>query len=366
MPFIDLAAQQARLGPRLQAAIEAVLAHGRYVLGPEVEALEGRLAGRLGVAHCIGCASGTDALQLALRALEVGPGDEVVVPGFSFIATASSVALVGARPVYADVDPRTGLLDPGATEAAITPRTRAIMPVSLFGQCADMEALEALAERHGLAVIEDAAQSFGATRHGRPSCGLSRVAATSFFPGKPLGAYGDGGALFTDDDELAATLRSIARHGEAGRYRHPRLGTNSRLDTLQAAVLLVKLETFDEELGWRQAVAERYDRLLADLPVEPLALAPGNTSVHAQYSLCLAARERVRERLAAAGIPTAIHYPTPLYRQPAVADPGCRLPACEALCQRILSLPMHPYLESAQQERVAEALRQASPGHIFG
>ncbi|WP_163559099.1 DegT/DnrJ/EryC1/StrS family aminotransferase [Halomonas sp. NO4] len=366
MEFIDLAAQQARLKPRLEAAIQAVLAHGRYVLGPEVEALERRLAERVGVNHCISCGNGTAALQIGLMGLGVGPGDEVIVPGFSFIATAESVVLAGARPVYVDIDPRTCLLDPDGLEAAITPRTRAILPVSLFGQCADMEAVEAVAVRHSLAVLEDAAQSFGATRHGRPSGALSRLAATSFFPSKPLGAYGDGGALFTDDDELAEALRCIARHGEAAPYHHVRLGMNSRLDTLQAAVLLVKLECFDDELARRRTVAERYDRLLAPLDVALPMLAPGNASVHAQYSLQLAGRDAARARLAAAGIPTAVHYPCPLYRQLALMDPDCSLPACEAVCQRILSLPMHPYLEEAQQRRVVEVLAAAlkAEGHV--
>ncbi len=359
MDFIDLAAQQARLKPRLDAAIQAVLAHGHYVLGPEVEALERALARRVTVDHCIACASGTDALQLALRGLGIGRGDEVIVPGFSFVATASSVALVGARPVYVDIEHETGLIDPERVAAAITPRTRAIMPVSLFGQCADMARLGALAEAHGLAVVEDAAQSLGASCQGRPSGSLSRVAATSFFPSKPLGAYGDGGALFTDDEELASRLRSLAHHGETARYHHQHLGLNSRLDTLQAAILLVKLECFDEELERRRAVATRYDRLLAELPVIPLRLMPGNLSAHAQYSLLLDDRERVRARLAEAGIPTAVHYPVPLHRQPAVADSHCRLLICETLCERILSLPMHPYLEPVQQERVVEALRGA-------
>lgn len=359
MPFIDLAAQQRRLQPRLESAIRTVLEHGRYVLGPEVAALERSLAGRVGVAHCIACASGTDALRLALCGLGIGPGDEVIVPGFSFVATASSVALVGARPVYVDIEPTTCLVDPARVKAAITPRTRAIMPVSLFGQCADMGRLGSLAEAHGLSVVEDAAQSLGASHGGRPSGGLSRVAATSFFPSKPLGAYGDGGALFTDDDALAARLRSLAQHGETTRHHHDRLGLNSRLDTLQAAILLVKLECFDEELERRRAVAAHYDRLLAELPVSPLRLAAGNRSAHAQYSLLLDDRERVRARLAEAGIPTAVHYPLPLYRQPAVADPRCRLPVCESVCRRILSLPMHPYLAPVQQERVVEAVRGA-------
>lgn len=357
MHFIDLAAQQARIKPQLDAAMQRVLVHGRYVLGPEVEALEQRLADYVGVAHCIGCANGTDALQIALMALEIGPGDEVIVPGFTFVASAESVALLGARPVYVDIDPHTYLLAPAHLEAAITPRTRAIMPVSMFGQCADMTAIGEVAIRHGLAVVEDAAQSLGATQHGRRSGSLSRVASTSFFPSKPLGAYGDGGALFTDDPELAEALRQVARHGEAQRYHHVRLGMNSRLDTLQAAVLLVKLSIFDDEVTLRQAVAERYDRLLrqAGITTAPV-LAPGNTSVYAQYSIRVPGRDRVHARLAEAGIPTAVHYPLPLNRQPAVADPDSRLPVTDAVCKTILSLPMHPYLEAAQQQRVVEAL----------
>ncbi|QTF94157.1 DegT/DnrJ/EryC1/StrS family aminotransferase [Halomonas sp. BM-2019] len=360
MHFIDLAAQQARIKPQLDAAIARVLAHGRYVLGPEVEALEQRLADYVGVAHCIGCANGTDALQIALMALEIGPGDEVIVPGFTFVASAESVVLAGARPVYVDIDPHTYLLDPALLEAAITPRTRAIMPVSMFGQCADMATIGEVASRHGLVVVEDAAQSFGATQHGRRSGSLSRIATTSFFPSKPLGAYGDGGALFTDDPALAEAARLVARHGEAQRYHHVRLGMNSRLDTLQAAVLLAKLDIFDEEVAQRQAAAERYDRLLreAGIATAPV-LAPGNTSVYAQYSIRVANREAVQRRLADAGVPTAVHYPQPLNRQPAVADPACRLAVTEAVCETILSLPMHPYLEDAQQQRVVEALVKA-------
>lgn len=360
MHFIDLDAQQARIKPQLETAIQGVLAHGRYVLGPEVEALERRLADYVGVAHCIGCANGTDALQIALMALEIGPGHDVIVPGFTFIASAESVVLAGARPVYVDIDPHTYLLDPAHLEAAITPRTRAIMPVSMFGQCADMVAIGEVANRHGLAVIEDAAQSFGATQWGRRSGSLSRVATTSFFPSKPLGAYGDGGALFTDDPELAETLRLVARHGEAQRYHHVRLGMNSRLDTLQAAILLAKLSIFDEEVALRQMAAERYDRLLRDAGITTAPrLASGNTSVYAQYSLRVANREGVRQRLAEAGIPTAVHYPQPLYRQPAVADPERRLPVTDAVCETIVSLPMHPYLQATQQEAVVEALHAA-------
>ncbi|WP_227842041.1 DegT/DnrJ/EryC1/StrS family aminotransferase [Vreelandella zhuhanensis] len=346
------------MGTRLENAIQTVLAHGRFVLGPEVETLEHRLAARVGVAHCISCASGTDALQIALMALDIGPGDEVIVPGFSFIATAESVMLTGATPVYVDIEPHTCLIDPSAIEAAVTPRTRAIMPVSLFGQCADMQAIEAISERHGLVVIEDGAQSFGAARNGRVSGALSRIACTSFFPSKPLGAYGDGGALFTDDDDLAETLRLIGRHGEARRYHHVRLGMTSRLDTLQAAILLAKLELFDEEIILRRTVAERYDRLLAPLAIECPMLLEGNTSVHAQYSIQLSERDRIQARLSETGIPTMIHYLVPLNRQPAVADTSCSLPVCETVCERILSLPMHPYLQDAQQRQVVKALEK--------
>jgi len=355
--FIDLAAQQSRIKPRLDAAIQGVLAHGRYVMGPEVAELERRLADYVGVSHCIGCANGTDALQIALMALDIGAGDEVIVPGFTFIASAESVVLAGARPVFVDIDPYTYLIDPEAVEAAITPRTRAIMPVSMFGQCADMEAIGALARQHGLAVVEDAAQSFGATRHGRRSCGLSHIACTSFFPSKPLGAYGDGGAVFTDDGELAEKVRLVARHGEARRYHHTRVGMNSRLDTLQAAILLAKLELFDEEVTLRQQVAERYAALLAETGVvDAPCVAPGNTSVHAQYSIRVPRRDDVQAKLADSGIPTAVHYPLPLNHQPAVADPDCSLPVTETVCQEILSLPMHPYLEAGQQRQVVEAL----------
>lgn len=360
MDFVDLAAQQARLEPRIEAAIRRVLAHGRYILGPEVAELETRLAAYAGVPHCIGCASGTDALQIAQMALGIGPGDEVIVPGFSFIASAESVALLGARPVYVDIEPHSYLLDPRQLEAMITSRTRAIIAISLFGQCADFAAIEDIAARYDLVVIEDAAQSFGALYRGRRSCSLSRLACTSFFPSKPLGAYGDGGAVFTDDGALADAVREITQHGESHRYHHARLGMNSRLDTLQAAILLAKLEIFDEEIALRQQVAARYDRLLhaAGISMTP-HIAAHNTSVYAQYSIRLRERDKVQDILQRAGIPTAIHYPLPLYRQPAVADAAGNLPVAEAVCEQILSLPMHPYLEEEQQRRVVDALLTA-------
>jgi len=248
MQFIDLAAQQARIKDKIDANIQKVLAHGKYILGPEVGKLEERLADYTGAKYCITVANGTDALQIAQMALGIGPGDEVIVPGFSYIATAETVALLGARPVYVDIDPKTYNLNPELLEAAITPRTKAIIPVSLYGQCADFDVINAIAEKHGIPVIEDGAQSFGASYKGKKSCNLTTIGCTSFFPSKPLGCYGDGGAIFTSDDELATVLRQIARHGQDRRYHHIRVGINSRLDTLQAAILLPKLELLDEEI----------------------------------------------------------------------------------------------------------------------
>lgn len=362
--FIDLQAQQQRIRERIEAGIRRVLDHGQYILGPEVAELEERLAAFCGARHCITCANGTDALQIALMALGVGPGDEVVTPGFTFIATAETVALLGARPVYVDIDPLTGTLDPTRLEAAIGPRTRALVPVSLYGQCADLDAINAIAARHGLAVIEDAAQSFGASYKGRRSCSLTDIACTSFFPSKPLGCYGDGGALFTGDDELARVLRQIARHGQDRRYHHVRVGVNSRLDTLQAAILLPKLEILEEELALRQQVAARYDRLLAaagcgsegsSLLAMP-QVAPYNRSAWAQYSIRVAERSALQARLEAAGIPSAVHYPIPLNRQPAVADPDAVLPEGDLMAEQVLSLPMHPYLGEGDQQRIVAAL----------
>jgi len=371
MDFIDLAAQQARIKPELGRRLAVVLAHGRYILGPEVQELEQRLADFVGVRHCISVANGTDALQIALMALGVGPGDEVIVPGFSYIATAETVVLLGARPVYVDIDPARYTLDPAALRAAITSRTRAIIPVSLYGLCADFDPINRIAEEQGLVVIEDGAQSFGARYHGRASCGLSTLACTSFFPSKPLGCYGDGGAIFTDDPELAIAVRQIARHGELERYHHIRVGVNSRLDTLQAAVLLAKLTVFPAELEERQAVAEHYDLLLeqSGLVAEGLILRqpfpPGHASAHAQYTIEVTAevgaRDQVQARLREAGIPTMVHYPRPLNRQPAVADLDARLPYGDRAAEHVLSLPMHPYLTRAAQERVVEALCDAMP-----
>ena len=354
--FIDLKAQQARIKAEIDAGIQRVLAHGKFILGPEVAELEQRLAAYVGAKHCISCANGTDALQIALMALGVGPGDEVIMPGFTYIATAETAAILHAKPVYVDVDPRTYLIDPACLEAAITPRTKAIVPVSLYGQCADFDAINAIAERHGIPVIEDAAQSFGATYKGRRSCHLSTIACTSFFPSKPLGCYGDGGAMFTDDDALAVVMRQIARHGQDRRYHHVRIGMNSRLDTLQAAILLPKLAILDEEIRQRQQVAADYGRRLAEAGIEPPFVEAHNVSVYAQYTIRVEDREALSERLKEAGVPTAVHYPLPLNRQPAVEDPQARLPVGDRAAREVLSLPMHPYLSDAQIAQIVDSL----------
>ena len=365
MDFIDLKSQYQRLKADIDAGIQRVLDHGQYILGPEVVELEEKLAAYTGAKHCITVANGTDALQIAQMALGIGPGGEVITPGFTYIATAETVALLGARPVYVDVCPRTYNLDPALLEAAITPRTKAIIPVSLYGQCADFDAINAIAARHGIPVIEDAAQSFGATYKGRKSGNLSTIACASFFPSKPLGCYGDGGAIFTNDDELAKVLRQIARHGQDRRYHHIRVGVNSRLDTLQAAILLPKLAILDDEMALRQQVAQRYAALLPP----PLGECEGevqhvtkpyveshNQSAWAQYTIQVNHRDAAQEKLKAAGIPTAVHYPIPLNQQPAVADPHARLPVGDALAQRVLSLPMHPYLDEYSIARIVQVI----------
>src|SRR5690606_13618084 len=295
--------------------------------------------------------------QIAMMALGIGPGDEVITSPFTFIATGEMIALLGAVPVFVDIDADTYNIDPAKIEAAITPRTKAIIPVSLYGQCADFDAINTIAAKHGLPVIEDAAQSFGATYKGRHSANLSTVACTSFFPSKPLGCYGDGGAIFTNDDELAIALRQIARHGQDRRYHHVRVGMNSRLDTLQAAILLAKLEIFPDEVARRQQIAKRYDALLsaAGLNKAPY-IEPHNCSVYAQYTVQVEDRPTVQARLKELGIPTAVHYPIPLNRQPAVADSAAVLPVGDDVAKKVLSLPMHPYLAEYSIEAIVAAL----------
>ncbi|MDP4532060.1 DegT/DnrJ/EryC1/StrS aminotransferase family protein [Marinobacter salarius] len=357
MQFVDLAAQQARIKDQIDQNIQKVLAHGKYILGPEVTELEEKLAAYCGARYCISVANGTDALQIAQMALGVGHGDEVIVPGFSYIATAETPAVLGAKPVYVDIDPRTYNLNPEKLEAAITPRTKAIIPVSLYGQCADFDAINAIAEKHGISVIEDGAQSFGASYKGRKSCNLTTIGCTSFFPSKPLGCYGDGGAIFTNDDKLAIILRQIARHGQDRRYHHLRVGVNSRLDTLQAAILLPKLELLDEEIQLRNQVAENYTRLLNEAAISTMPFVEKhNNSAWAQYTIRVEKREQMQKKLKEAGIPTAVHYPIPLNKQPAVRDQSATLTVGDEAAEQVMSLPMHPYLAEADQARVVESL----------
>ncbi|KRI01759.1 DegT/DnrJ/EryC1/StrS aminotransferase family protein [Curvibacter sp. PAE-UM] len=356
MEFIDLKSQYRQLKTQIDAGIQRVLDHGQYILGPEVAELEEKLAAYTGAKYCISVANGTDALQIALMALGIGPGDEVITPGFTYIATAETVALLRAKPVYVDIDPRTYNLDPALLEAAITPRTKAIIPVSLYGQCADFDAINAIAARHGIPVIEDAAQSFGASYKGRKSCNLTTIGCASFFPSKPLGCYGDGGAIFTSDDELAKVLRQIARHGQDRRYHHIRVGVNSRLDTIQAAILLPKLAVLDEELGLRQAASGRYAGLLVQTGIKGPYVEPHNISAWAQYTVEIDERDATQERLKLMGIPTAVHYPIPLNRQPAVRDLEAKLPVGDAVATRVMSLPMHPFLDSKTQEQIISGL----------
>lgn len=355
--FIDLKTQQARIKDRLDAGIARVLAHGQFILGPEVGELEEKLAAYAGVAHCISVANGTDALQIAQMALGIGQGDEVITPGFSYIATAETTALLGARPVYVDIDPHTYNLDPALLEPAITPRTKAIIPVSLYGQCADFDAINTIAAKHGIPVIEDAAQSFGAVYKNRKSCNLSTIACTSFFPSKPLGCYGDGGAIFTNDAELAKVMRQIARHGQDRRYHHVRIGVNSRLDTLQAAILLAKLDILDDEMVLRQQVAQTYARLLSKIDgvVVPM-IEPHNTSTWAQYTVRVDDRDVVQAHLEEDGVPTAVHYPIPLNRQPALADGSVHLKVGDLAAEQVMSLPMSPYLDASQQDLIVASL----------
>lgn len=364
MQFVDLKEQYRRLKSGIDGRIQTVLNHGQFILGPEVAELESRLATRTGAKYCISCASGTDALLLAMMALGIGPGDEVVTSPFTFFATGEMIALLGAVPVFVDIDPETYNIDPAKIEAAITPRTKAIMPVSLYGQCADFDPINEIAMKHGLAVVEDAAQSFGGTYKGRESCNLSTIGCSSFFPSKPLGCYGDGGALFTSDDDLARRLLELRNHGQDGRYHHVSIGINGRLDTLQAAVLLAKLDVFDEELAARQRVATAYSEQLNDAVRTPSVL-DGYTSAWAQYTIEADDRDAVQQALQQAGIPTAVHYPVPLHLQPVFAHLNLKegkLPHSERAGKRVLSLPVHPYLEPAQITEIAQAVRQALAG----
>jgi UDP-2-acetamido-2-deoxy-ribo-hexuluronate aminotransferase len=361
LPFIDLKSQYETYKDEINAALLRTLDSTQFIMGEEVKTLEANLADYCEVKHAIACSSGTDALLLALMALDIGPGDEVITPPFTFIATAEVIAFLKATPVFVDIDPATYNLNPALLESAITPRTKAIMPVSLYGQCPDMDAINAIADQHSIPVIEDAAQSFGATYKGKKSGALSAIGCTSFFPSKPLGGYGDGGAIFTNDDALAKKMRILLNHGQEERYKHEYIGINGRLDTLQAAILNVKLAYFPDEVSRREALGARYTQLLKELVVTP-NVAPDNTCVYAQYSVRVKKREKVIASLHANGIPTAVHYPIPLHLQPAFTYLGHKegdFPVSEQIAAEIMSLPMSPFLTHEQQELVLEALKEA-------
>jgi UDP-2-acetamido-2-deoxy-ribo-hexuluronate aminotransferase len=361
IPFADLGAQYAALKDEIDAAIARVLEHCQFIMGPEVEALEEALAGFAGANHCISVASGTDALLISLMALGIGPGDEVIIPAFTFGATAEVVLLVGATPVLVDIEGSTCNIDIAAIEPAISARTRAIMPVSLYGQPPDMDEINAIADRYGLAVIEDGAQSFGATYKGRHSCALSPIGCTSFFPSKPLGCYGDGGAIFCNHDDVARVCREIRVHGQSGRYHHTRIGLAGRMDTLQCAIVLAKLPHLRAELGRRAEIGSRYDELLDHEAIGKVAQRLDRTSALAQYTVFVEDRDRIQSVLKDDGIPTAVHYPAPISAQPAFG-PKSRygdLSNSEQAARTVLSLPMSAYLTEADQDLIAGALLKA-------
>lgn len=366
--FIDLKSQYRALQSQIQARINAVLEHGQYIMGPEVKELEGRLATYTGAKHCITVASGTEALLISLMALGVGPGDEVITTPFTFAATAEVIVLLGAKPVFVDIEPDTCNIDARLIEAKITSRTKAIMPVSLYGQVADMDEINNIAARYGnIPVVEDAAQSFGASYKGRKSCNLSTIGCTSFFPSKPLGCYGDGGAIFTSDESLAQACLEIRVHGQSKRYVHTRVGVGGRMDTLQCAVVLAKLDRFEWELERRVELGARYAELLAETGVSLLAIRADRDCVWAQYTVFVEDRARVQASLQTQHIPTAVHYPVPLHHQPAYAQ-HCCLDCCGNSIQaagRVMSLPMSADLSTEDQGRIVHALRMALVSRVY-
>ena len=369
IPFIDLQAQRRRMGAGLTKAISDAVEGGQWIMGPQVAALEAQLAEFAGVKHAIACANGTDALLIVLRAWGIGPGDAVFVPAFTFAASAEVVALVGASPVFVDVLEDTFNMDPQSLEAAIAMvkregklRPRAVMPVDLFGQTADYRVLEPIVAREGLKMLCDAAQGFGGLLDGRCSGGIGDAAATSFFPAKPLGCFGDGGASFTNDDGLADLLRSIRIHGQGtDKYENVRIGVNSRLDTIQAAILIEKLKIFPEEIEMREVVAQRYSKALSrSNRIRVPHMIAGAQSTWAQYTIQVPDRDKLQADLKAKGIPTAVYYPIPLSHQKGYRDfPGAPVPTSEKLSKTVVSLPMHPYLDEATQARIIEAVLES-------
>lgn len=360
MKFVDLQSQFAACEAEIRKEIEDVLRTGQFVMGPKGSGLETALAAYVGAKHGIGCSSGTDALLLALMAYGVRPGDEIVTVPFTFIATAEAIALTGATPVFVDIAPENYNIDAGRIREAVTERTRGIVAVSLYGQCADMEAIGSVAGEFGLFVVEDAAQSFGAERNGRKSCGFPHVGVTSFFPSKPLGCYGDGGMVFTSDEMLADRLRGLRNHGQWERYRHRMIGINGRLDEIQAAVLLGKFPRFADEVKRRARLGARYSERLADVVSVP-AIAEGNSHVFAQYTIRTPARDELAVHLNGNGVPTAVHYPIPLHLQEAFGALGYGtgdFPASEAAAREVVSLPMSAYLSESDQDEVIRQVRR--------
>jgi len=360
MNFIDLKAQYSLIKEDVLKEINEVLDSGQYIMGDKIKDLEAELALYTGAKHAIGVCDGTKALLIALMALGVTAGDEVIVPDFTFIATGSMVKLLGAVPVFIDVEKDTYNMDPLLLEAAITDKTKAIIPVSLYGQCADYTAINAIAAKYNIPVIEDAAQSFGATQNDKKSCNLTTIGSTSFFPSKPLGCYGDGGALFTNDAALAKKIAEIRVHGQDRRYHHASLGLNGRLDTIQAAVLLAKLRIFPREVELRHQIGARYTELFQGSNCVTPIIKPGNTSVYAQYSILVENRAQLIEALNKEGIPTAVHYPIPLSYQPIFQDvkPRFDLSVSKYCADRVMSLPMHPYLDTATQDKIVNTVKR--------
>jgi UDP-2-acetamido-2-deoxy-ribo-hexuluronate aminotransferase len=362
--FIDLKAQLRSIRAPVNERIQKVLDHGQFILGPEVGEMEQRLAAYTGAEHCVSVGSGTDALLVALMALGIGKGDEVITSPFTFVATAEMIVLLGATPVFVDVEPDTCNIDPELIEAAISSRTKAIMPVSLYGQTADMDEINAIAAKHGITVIEDAAQSFGAEYRARKSCNVSTIGCTSFFPSKPLGCYGDGGAIFLSDGKLAGIMRELRVHGQESRYHHTRIGVGARMDTLQCAVILAKLDTFDWEVEQRIRIGRVYRDMVAGIPgIQAPIVRNDRTCVWAQFTIQTDRREEIVQSLKEVGIPTAVHYPTPLHQQPAYKSAvraSGSLAKSETVSRRVLSLPMHPYLDEATMQTIVHALGKAA------
>lgn len=360
IPFIDLKSQYEALKPQIQARINTVLEHGQYIMGPEVKELEVKLQTYTGAKHCITVASGTEALLISLMALSIGSGDEVITTPFTFAATTEVIVLLGAKPVFVDIEPDTCNINAALIEAAITPRTKAIIPVSLYGQPADMDEINAIAARHNnIPVIEDAAQSFGATYKGRKSCNLSTIGCASFFPSKPLGCYGDGGAIFTNDDAIAQACQEIRVHGQSQRYVHTRVGVGGRMDTIQCAVVLAKLERFDKEVEQRLLLGARYNRLFDEAGIARVQQREDRTSVFAQYTIFVQDREATQHKLKEVGIPTAVHYPIPLNEQQAYAGFYTdSTPYSKEVAKKVMSLPMSPDLDEKQQNVIVQKLLQ--------